>query len=58
MQSTPNTYSSEARIIIVDPHPLVREGLRMSLERKHNVEVVAEVVVQYGLGVRTRLDCI
>lgn len=30
------------RIIIVDPHPLVREGLRASLERKHNIEVVAE----------------
>jgi DNA-binding NarL/FixJ family response regulator len=42
MQSIPLTHPTEARIIIVDPHPLVREGLRMSLERKHNVEVVAE----------------
>ncbi len=42
MQATQNTYTTEARIIIVDPHPLVREGLRLSLERKHNVEVVAE----------------
>ncbi|MEZ5792447.1 MAG: response regulator transcription factor [Nitratireductor sp.] len=33
---------SGTRIIIVDPHPLVREGLRTSLEQKRNFEVVAE----------------
>ena len=30
------------RIIIVDPHPMVREGLRISLEQRRNLEVVAE----------------
>jgi DNA-binding NarL/FixJ family response regulator len=42
-QSTSQTSGAvEARIIIVDPHPLVREGLRASLERRPNIEVVAE----------------
>jgi two-component system, NarL family, nitrate/nitrite response regulator NarL len=47
MQSTHNTTlpaasAIETRIIIVDPHPLVREGLRASLERRPSIEVVAE----------------
>jgi DNA-binding NarL/FixJ family response regulator len=44
MQSSQYTQpiSIEAQVIIVDPHPLVREGLRGSLERRPNIEVVAE----------------
>ncbi len=41
VEKTPATASG-VRIIIVDPHPLVREGLRSSLERNHSIEVVAE----------------
>jgi DNA-binding NarL/FixJ family response regulator len=34
--------SAPAQIVLVDPHPLAREGLRINLERRSNIHVVAE----------------
>lgn len=37
-----NTTSATARILLVDDHPLVRDGMRMRLEMQPNLMVVGE----------------
>jgi DNA-binding NarL/FixJ family response regulator len=39
----PGRPSTTAKILIVDAHPLFREGLKLTLKMMHNLEVIGEV---------------